>query len=409
MHEIHTLELNETITPELRNYMAAVRDGFLEHPLSDEGMQWWLELVREDNTRLRAVYDPDRPYGLKDQPVATFSSWDATINTGRGLAPSNLITDVTVQATHRRRGLMKDLMLTDLDEARERGAVFSALTASDARLYARFGFGVSATALKLEIETGPRFRLHADTRGTSVFATIEDADQVRREIFEKFHANQFWSVERPSFYYRSGFDWYTQAKRPDRAAIHHDDNGVPDGAVTFNIKDDHIEICDLLGLTLSAELELLRLLANLEGHNKTIWPRCHNRRHPLTWALSDHRVVKTLAEYDTVWVRIMDVERALMLRSFDADGEVSLRVQDPMGEVTATYRIEVVDGAASVERTETAADASIELASLAAVYSGLAHPLELAASGTVSGSEEGLRKVGRLFAKDLPGVAAAIF
>lgn len=409
MHDIHTLELHETITDELRNYILAVRDGFLENPLTDEGLTWWLSNINGDATRLRAIYDPERPFGLADQPVATFSSWDATINTGRGLAPANLITDVTVQSSHRRRGLMKQLMLTDLHEARERGSVFAALTATDAVLYGRFGFGVSATARRLEIETGPRFQLHAEASGTCVFADLGRADEVRREIFAQFHTQQFFSVERPAFYFRSGFDWDKQSPRPERAAIHLDADSTPDGAVIFTVRDDHIEVRDLLGLNQTAELELLRMVANLEGVNRVIWPRCPNRRFPLTWALSDHRVVGTVSEYDTVWIRIMDVEQALTMRQFDNDGVATVAVRDPLGEVDGTYRVEVTDGVASVERTRAEPEMTINLASLAAVYSGLAHPMELLPSGTVSGSPEGLTKVGHLFAKDLPGVAAAMF
>lgn len=409
MHEITSLPVGETITPELHHYIRSVRDGFLEHPLTDEGLQWWLRNVREDGTRLRAVYDGNRPFGLAEHPVATFASWDGSLNTGRGLAPANLLTDVTVQASHRRRGLMKDLMLTDLAEARERGAVFSALTATDALLYARFGFGVSATARSLQIETGPRFQLHADPAGSCVFAEPGHADEVRRELFGAFHTQQFWSVQRPAFYFHSGFDWRAQTSQPVRAAIHLDAAGQPDGAVTFLIRDDHILIQDLLGLDQTAELELLRLLAGLEGVNQVRWPHCFNRRFPLTWALSDHRVVRTASEFDTVWVRIMDIERALQLRQFDADGVASLHIVDPLDEITGTYTVEVSDGEAAVTRSAREADLTINLASFAGVYSGLAHPFELAASGTVSGSAEGIARVGRLFAKDLPGVAAAIF
>lgn len=67
------------------------------------------------------------------------------------------------------------------------------------------------------------------------------------------------------------------------------------------------------------------------------------------------------------------------------------------------------DGVAAVERTDAEPDVTMQLATLAALYSGLAHPLELAAAGTIDGSHEGLMRVGTLFVKDLPGIAAAIF
>ncbi len=409
VHKVETLELTDSITPALRNYVAAMREGFFENPVADDGMELWHSLVLSDRTRLRAIYDVDRPFGMQQQPVATFASWDATINTGRELAPCNMITDVTVQATHRRQGLMNALVTTDLDEARERGAVFSALTATDARIYSRFGFGVSATARSIELNTGPRFQMVTKPSGQVVFADPGAIADERRAVFDQFHRQQFWSVERANHYWVTGFDWKTQSKEDQRAAVHLDESGKPDGFAVFVVRDDHLLIRDLLGLNIAAELELLRILAHTEGHEKVLWPRCYNRRHPLTWALSDHRVAKTVSEYDTVWVRIMDVERALAMRAFDNDGHATIAVDDPMGQVSGTYALEVRGGVAAVERTDAAPDVSLQLATLSALYSGLAHPMELAATGTIEGSREGLMRVGALFVKELPGIAAAIF
>lgn len=409
VHKVETLELTDSISREMRDYVAAMRDGFFEPPVTDDGLEVWHHLVLADRTRLRAIYDETRPFGLRGHPVATFASWDSTINTGRELAPSNMITDVTVQASHRRRGLMNALMTTDLDEARERGAVFSALTATDARIYSRFGFGVSATARSIELDTGPRFQMVTEPTGRVVFADPAEIISERRAIFDTFHRQQFWSVERANHYWVAGFDWKTQTTEHQRAAIHLDADGNPDGFVVFVVRDDHLLIRDLLGLGIAAELELLRILAHTEGHEKVLWPRCYNRRHPLTWALTDHRVAKTVSEYDTVWVRIMDVERALAMRSFDNDGHATIAVDDPMGQVSGNYAVEVQGGMAVVERSTAEPDVTLQLATLPALYSGLAHPVELAAAGTIEGSREGLMRVGNLFVKDLPGISAAIF
>lgn len=409
MHEITTLPLSDELTPELKNYIIAVRDGFFEAPITPEGFEYWFHLITEDQPRLRAVYDASRPYGLQDLPVATFASWNGTINTGTQLAPTNLLTDVTVQPTHRRRGLMSAMMKHDLAQAYERGDVFAALTATDARLYARFGFGVSATARKLEFNTGPGFELATKSAGSVVFAEPEQATQLRRTIFNEFHRQQFFSIERPATYWRQGFDWSEMRPKPERAAVHLDDTGRADAVVQFRVEDDHIWVRDLLGLNINAELELLRLLGLIEGINKLVWPRCHNARHPLTWALADHRVVKTVAEYDTVWVRILDVVRALEARHFDNDGTTSFTVQDPLGEVSGTYHLEVSDGVAHVERGTGPAPITIPLSALAAIYSDLAHPFELQAAGAIEGDQEQLATLGHLFKKDLPGIAAAIF
>ncbi|WP_461108676.1 GNAT family N-acetyltransferase [Tessaracoccus terricola] len=410
MPEVQTIPVTAELTQELRTYAASMRDGFFESPPTEQGLEVWHSYLREDRTRLRRIMaDEQRPFGLQDHPVATFASWDGTINTGTELAPTNFITDVTVQASHRRRGLMNRLMTTDLTEARERGDVFAVLTATDARIYGRFGFGVTATARRIEINTGSRFQLRTEPTGRAVFADATSITSLRRELFEKFHGSQFLSVGRAAHYWGSKFDWSTQKPRNERAAVHYDEDGNPDATMVFEIMDDHIRIIDLLGLTPRAEIELLRLIGQAEGHEKVVWPRCHDPRHPLPWAMVDSRVVQTIKEFDTVWIRILDVERALASRAYDTDGEAVLALTDRMEWCTGTYRVRVTDGRAEVTRTDDAPDATLTMEGLSPLYSGIQDAVGLAAAGLAEGSAEGLAKVSRLFGKSHPPVAASIF
>ncbi|MDO5741297.1 MAG: GNAT family N-acetyltransferase [Ornithinimicrobium sp.] len=409
MHRVETIPLADSLTPELRAYARAIRDGFYESPMSEEGLKIWHELLLKDHTRLRVVRDTQRPFGKADEPVATFASWDGTLNPGRGLAPTNFITDVTVQASHRRRGLMKALMISDLLEAKARGDVFAVLTATDARLYGRFGFGVTATARRLDIESGPKFQIRTEAVGHSVFADPESISDLRRELFERFHASQFWSVGRAAHYWVASYDLSKQAPVSHRAAVHFDEDGEPDATVVFSVEDEHLNIVDLVGLTAGAEIELLRLLGHGERHEKIIWPMCHDARHPLTWALIDPRVVRTKHEYDTVWVRVLDAERAIELRAFDHDGAVTLQILDKQGFCDGTWQVDVVDGQATATPVTRDADVVIQADAFSSLLSGLQGAVELAVAGVASGSPEALERTSRLFATVRPPVAASIF
>lgn len=409
MHRVETLQVADTLTPELRGYAAAMRDGFFESPMTELGLSTWHNNLKADRTRLRVVRDTERPFEMAEKPVATFASWAGTINPGHGLAATNFITDVTVQASHRRRGLMNALMSTDLAEARERGDVFAVLTATDARLYGRFGFGVTATARRLEIESGPKFQLRTEPVGHSVFADPSRIIELRREIFEKFHAQQFWSVGRANHYWTANFDWDTQQPVSHRGAVHFDEHGEPDATLVFAVEKDSLQILDLVGTSTGAEIELLRLLAHGEGHEKIVWGRCHDPRHPLPWALEDSRVVNTTKESDTVWVRVLNVARALELRAFDQDGSITLDIRDRQDFCTGTYRIDVENGRARAEKTSDAADVSINVDAFSTLLSGLQGAVELGVAGVAFGSRENLQRASRLFAKDNPPVAASIF
>ena len=55
--------------------------------------------------------------------------------------PRRGLTNVTVSATHRRRGLLNRMMAPDLDVAKEQGEAASILIAAEYPIYGRFGYG----------------------------------------------------------------------------------------------------------------------------------------------------------------------------------------------------------------------------------------------------------------------------
>ena len=99
--------------------------GFLEPQATEKQVEAFRELFRADGSRLRVVYDPSA--ALPHQPVATFSSFDETYDVGGArTVPASFVSEVTVRASHRRRGLLRRLM--ELDPEQEAiGNFFSTL------------------------------------------------------------------------------------------------------------------------------------------------------------------------------------------------------------------------------------------------------------------------------------------
>ncbi len=109
---------------------------------------------------LRGVWQDQPTIGSGVIPVATYSSFDKTLNVGGGrLLPLRMITDITVSPTHRRRGLLRTLITQDLTEAAASGLPLAALTASEGSIYGRFGFGPATRYRNLEVDTSSRFAL----------------------------------------------------------------------------------------------------------------------------------------------------------------------------------------------------------------------------------------------------------
>lgn len=92
----------------------------------------------------RPGVDLARTWGAFDGPhvVGTFRTFPTRLTVPGGAAvPADAVTNVTVAATHRRRGILTGLMRQGLAAAAGRGDVVSLLIASEYPIYGRFGYG----------------------------------------------------------------------------------------------------------------------------------------------------------------------------------------------------------------------------------------------------------------------------
>src|SRR3954464_2804931 len=85
--------------------------------------------------------------------VATYRSFAKQLTVPGGFAAADAVTNVTVAPSHRRLGLLTQLMLADLSAARERGDAVAILVASEWPIYGRYGFGPAAEIVQIEIDT----------------------------------------------------------------------------------------------------------------------------------------------------------------------------------------------------------------------------------------------------------------
>ena len=124
-----------------RGWVGAVLRGFRDPRPEDELIDRWVRHYRTDEVIVRGAWLPEGEFGAGPMPVATYASLDKTLNAGRELLPLRMITDVTTSAAHRRRGLLRRMIEDDLDDAVAKGVPIAALTASEATIYGRWGFG----------------------------------------------------------------------------------------------------------------------------------------------------------------------------------------------------------------------------------------------------------------------------
>lgn len=411
--DIVRIPLADEPDEQLRHYLAAVRIGFLEPTPSEATVTEWLTLCRLNKARLFAVQSEDASAhpGLSGVPVATYSSWDGTYNAGAGLIPTDFVSEVTVRPTHRRRGLLRALVTHDLTQAALRGQPLAALTATDAKIYGRFGFGIASQVSKVEVNTGHDFVVTAPWSGSVHYVDPVSASDIGRDIHERWHETHRGSLSRPAQYYRPDWDWRTEEKaKAFRCLLHRDDEGRPQGWMLIRVESEGelLRVVDLVALTPDAEFGLWTTIGAIELNQKVVADSL-DPNSPLWWALGDNRVLRTVSVEDHIWLRILDPLAALRGRGWERDGRCVLRVDDPMGFADGAYLIEVRDGEARVEPTEAAWDARTSVSDLASLYSGVIPAETLRQSGRLIADAPAAARIGELFATRLKPFSLSTF
>jgi predicted acetyltransferase len=119
--------------------------------------------------------------------------------------------------------------------------------------------------------------------------------------------------------------------------------------------------------------------------------------------LSDPRRLRLNDMGDGIWLRVVDVKRALEGRRYLIDGKVSLQLTDPfLPDNTGIYTLEAGPDGASVTRGSSNPDISLDIATLGAAYLGGTRLSLLAAAGRVEEHTPGtLRLADAMFSSEI--------
>ena len=109
------------------------------------------------------MLEPERLINAFDgeQRIATAGAITLRLTVPGGEVGASGITEVGVDPGHRRRGVLRQMMIWLLDDARARNEPVAVLWASEAAIYQRFGFGNYETKLQNVVTTiGRQLTLH---------------------------------------------------------------------------------------------------------------------------------------------------------------------------------------------------------------------------------------------------------
>src|SRR5438874_2207437 len=115
-----------------------------------------------------------------------------------GSLPCAGVTVVGVYPTHRRRGILREMMRAQLDDVHARGEPIAALWASEETIYGRFGYGLASWCGEISVpKEWNAFAQTLERRGSTRLVTPEEA----RELFPPVH--DAVRHERPGFFART--------------------------------------------------------------------------------------------------------------------------------------------------------------------------------------------------------------
>ena len=392
-----------------RSWLQAVMHGFQEGRIEDDYEKIWLTHVAADDVVCRGAWLPEGAYGAGPAPVATTSWFDKTLNLGREQLPLRMITDVTTSPAHRRRGLVRRLMEDCLSDTVAHGLPLAALTVSEATIYGRWGFGTATFGQEVELDTGPRFGLRDFTDpGRVELLDPAGAWPVVSEQLELFHRRSRGSVGTPAFYEPlfTGA-WNFHESGPDkklRGAVHLTADERVDGVLLWRPDGrdgDKRKVKVMLHLAEdpAARLALWQFVGGIDLVNHVTYGD-FPPSDPLPWALRDLNALKLAHRYEFLWVRVLDVARALAARPWTADGEIVVDVVDALQHAAGRYRVATRDGVAEVARVETDADVQLDVEALGTLSLGAVGVGTLHAAGRIRGEESPLKRLAAM--ADLP-------
>ncbi|MEU8761504.1 GNAT family N-acetyltransferase [Streptomyces sp. NPDC048659] len=353
-------------------------------PDEDGGGVWWAALEM-DRCLFALAPEDGRPVG-----TAGAYGFELTLP-GGALAPAAGITAVGVLPTHRRRGVLSALMRHQLAELRERGEFLAVLLASEAPIYGRFGYGPATHTRRLTVRRHEA--AFAPGRAPSVAApggagSVEvlrraDCGELLERVYDRYRRAQPGALSRPAHWWARGAGQPPVARTPRLVAVHRDADGVPDGYASYALDGaGTLTVDETIAIDDAVFTELARFLLGHDLVSQVVF-RHLPPEHPLRWRLADFRAGRLSDETDWLWVRLLDVPRALTARGWSADGELILDVTDPFLGEHARHLLTVRGGEATCVPTDREPDLSLDVRDLGAVYLGGTAPSTLVRAGHV--------------------------
>ena len=311
---------------------------------------------------------------------------------------------VAVLPSHRRQGILSALMRRQLADVSERGEAVAVLFASESGIYGRYGYGRASWHAAYRLQRGEGTLAPGAPADPGLRLRIAEPLSARAELAQVY---DLALAERPGLYARTG-PWWDRlltdlhsedgSSRQIRCVLAEDDSGPRAYAVFTSTEcwDDDAGLPE-------GVLEVSEAIATDPAATAALWDNLLSRDlvsefharmrpvdDPLLYLLADPRRVRSVVS-DGLWVRLVDVGRALAQRHYASPVDVVIEVADELCPQNAgRWRLAAEAGVApagfraTCERTAAPADVVLPVWAVGAAYLGGTGLTAMAKAGLVT-------------------------
>ena len=390
--------------PELSRFIEVDNVVFLEGPPTPEMTEWQRRFLELDRTI--GVFDGQEQVG-----GASIFTMRLTVPEGRQV-PMAGVTWVNMLPTHRRRGALTKMMRHQLHDLHERGAEpVAGLTATHPAIYGRYGYGRATYSVTLTVKREHNaLRLPPGTDDVTLrLVDPKSSIGICKEKYSRHVLRRPGMLEKPDWWYE--FDVADLPEmREDYSNVRMvvaERDGAALGYASYRTKptgpghEGEAYVRGVYADDPAAYAALWRMLLNVDLVNTIVVPSIP-MDDPLLATLESARYANPTVK-DALYVRLVDVDRALTARTYATPIDVVFEVVDEFCPWNAgRWRLAGDEKGATCERTDSAADIRVNVRELGTVYLGGATLRALADAGQVVEHTAGaVRAASKAFASDV--------
>ena len=255
-----------------------------------------------------------------------------------GPVPVAGVTVVGVLPTHRRRGVLRELMRAQLDGVHQRGEPLAILWASEAGIYPRFGYGLASLSGDIEIHRAhSAYARRSEWSGQARLVPLGEAVEPLQDVYDRVAAEIPGMLSRTPEWWRARLltdpEW-RRSGRGEKACTVLELDGRPEAYALYrvnfafegNISTGVTEVVEAVGASPAATAAVWRFLFDVDWMQR-VTAELLPLDHPLLHLVAELNRLRFRVG-DGIWVRLVDVGAALAARSYAEAGDVVIAVAD---------------------------------------------------------------------------------